>query len=152
MRTLILCALIAVGCGGSASRAGDMAASSFDGGWSGTLMHVAVTCTDGSVLPAFSTATSWQINQDQVGMFLIWSDRCPVTPMIPFTVDATGTAKQQSGPALCIDSGMGQAVYADGAMTLAGDSLTLSIYETIHDTGAQNRDCAFPVTVAMTRS
>jgi hypothetical protein len=151
MRTLILCTLILVGCGGSASAPGDMAASSFNGAWSGSLMHVAVTCTDGSVLPAFSTATSWQINQDEVGMFLIWSDRCPVTPMIPFAVDATGAARQQGDPVTCIDSIMGQAVFANGVMTLAGDALTLDIYETIHNTGTQNRDCAFPLTVAMNR-
>ncbi len=114
-------------------------------------MHVAVTCTDGSVLPAFSTSTSWQINQDQAGIFLVWTDRCPVTPNIAFAVDGTGAAKQQGGPVTCVNASTGQAVFSDGVMTLAGDALTMSIYETIHNSGAQNRDCAFPLSVSMTR-
>jgi hypothetical protein len=151
MRALILCTLVVVGCGGNANQAGDMAAPSFSGTWSGSLMHAAVTCTDGSVLPAFTTSTAWQINQDQVGIFLIWTDRCPLTPTIAFAVDGNGAAKQQGDPVTCVDSSMGQAVFSGGVMTLAGDALTMSINETIHNTGTQNRDCAFPVSVTMTR-
>ena len=148
MRVLVMCALLIGACGGNANQSGK---PNFGGNWSGTLMHPAANCTDGSVKPAFSTATSWQINQSTAGLFLIWMDRCPVAGNIAFAVDANGTATQQGDPALCVNTSAAQATFSSGVMTLAGDALTLTINEKEHDGDPQVRDCEYPITAMMTR-
>jgi hypothetical protein len=151
MRLLILCGVLGVGCGGSANQPDMAIALNFNGNWSGTLMHPDATCTDGSVKLAFSTTTSFQINQDQAGLFLIWTERCPVAGNIVFAVDAMGTARQQGDPAVCVNMSTAQATFSSGVMTVAGDALTLTVYEKENDTGTQTRFCDYPVTAMMTR-
>jgi hypothetical protein len=146
-----MCALVVGGCGGTAGQGADMAGPNFGGGWTGSLTHPAATCSDGSVKAAFTTTTSWQINQSQAGLFLIWTDRCPAAGNIAFSVDASGVARQQGDPALCLDTAAAQATFGSGVMMLAGDSLTLTINEKEHDLAAPVRDCEYPVSAMMTR-
>jgi len=149
MRALVMWTLLVIGCGGGGNQA-DMGLS-FNGNWSGSLMHPATTCTDGSVKAAYAATTSFQINQDQAGLFFIWSDRCPVAGNISFGVDAMGTARQQGDPVECLNTSFAQATMSGGVMTVAGGALTLTINETEHDTGTQTRDCEWPITAMMTR-
>ncbi|HEX6836981.1 MAG TPA: hypothetical protein VF334_10440, partial [Polyangia bacterium] len=137
MRALAIWTLLVIGCG--AGNQAPPTALVFDGSWSGTLSHPAANCSDGSVKAAFSTTTSFQINQDQAGLFLIWMDRCPAAGNIPFTVDARGTARQQGDPALCVNSSIAQASFSSGTMTVTAGALTLTINETEHDSGTQTR-------------
>jgi hypothetical protein len=144
--------LLLVGCSGSSNHSPDLAGPRFGGSWSGSLSHPATTCSDGSTKAAFATTTSWQINQSDLGLFLIWPDRCPATANIAFRLDAAGAARQQGDPATCIDTSAAQATMANGVMTIAADTLTATIDETEHDSGAQARDCEYPLSLMMTRS
>ena len=140
--------LIVGGCGGNGNQGTGTA--TFGGSWSGTLMHPATTCSDGTVKAEFSGPTQWMINQDQAGMFLTWTGRCPVTNIL-FAVDSDGRARQQGDPALCINTPTAQATMSSGVMTVAGDVLTATIDETEHDSSAQTRDCEYLLSLTMMR-
>src|SRR5262249_14601305 len=144
MRALIVGIFLAAACG-KTSRAFDLGPS-IDGAWGGSLSHPDATCTDGPPKVAFSTTTALQINQDRLGILLTWSDRCPVAANIPFALDADGNARQQGAAVTCIDSPTAHASMQDGLMILAGETLTLTINELEHDSGAQTRDCGYPLT------
>jgi len=145
---MFMSALLVAGCG--ANRAGATGLD-FDGSWSGTLTHPAATCNDGSVKAAFSGPTQWQINQDQAGLILMWSARCPGTARIFFDVDATGTARQAGDPVTCINSPTAQATLSSGVMTVAGGIMSATIDETEHDSDTQTRDCEYLLSMTMMR-
>jgi hypothetical protein len=150
MRALAMWMLLGVGCGGAGNQAADMTLG-FDGSWSGTLAHPATICSDGSVKAAYSATTSFQINEDQAGLFLIWMDRCPVAGNIPFATDSMGAERQQGDPVVCLNTSFARATMSSGAMTVADGALTLTINEAEHDIGTQARDCEWPITAMMTR-
>jgi hypothetical protein len=148
MRALIICGIVMAGCGGSGNQ--NTGAASFNGSWSGTYSHPATMCSDGTPKAAFTGSTSWQINQDQAGLFLIWTYRCPIASIL-FAVDGMGTATQQGDPVLCIDTPSAQATMSSGTMTVAGDVLTGTIDETEHDSGTATRDCEYLLSLTMMR-
>ena len=150
MRALVMSTLLVVGCGGSGNPAANMGLV-FNGNWTGTLMHPATVCSDGSTKAQYSAATSFSINQDQAGLYLFWTDRCPVAGNIGFAVDSMGTAMQLGDPALCINMPTDQATFSSGTISVAGGVLTLTINEKEDDTGTQPRDCAWLITATMTR-
>jgi hypothetical protein len=147
MRALLMCTFVLAACGGDQGTNTEL---KFNGSWSGTLMHPATMCSDGSSKAAYSAPTSFQINQDLAGILLTWLDRCPVTYNIGFSVDGAGTTATQLGdPALCINMPTVQATLSSGSMMVNGGALTLTFNETETDTGV--RDCGWIMTMMMTR-